>query len=201
MKKGKMSIYYDKEADYLEIRFGKPTESSYEKLKGMPDTFVRIDEKTGEKKGYAIFNVQKISQLKAFSRRHPSLPILIIEHQYSKRASRTQMNELVEFAFRRKRAAYVPEREVFAHISSENPFTIAGLKVLVKTYPRVPIMISRRLLEQTARRNTVRRIETFAQRNKLVRFVEDEEEQKADQGKPYDWIKLIQQYVREITGV
>ena len=55
--KPKMQIYYDKEADYLEIRFGEPGESHFEKIG--PDTFVRIDEKTGEKEGYAIFNVQK----------------------------------------------------------------------------------------------------------------------------------------------
>lgn len=53
----KLHIYYDKEGDYLEIRFGEPTESYYEKIG--PDTFVRVDEKTGEKRGYAIFNVQK----------------------------------------------------------------------------------------------------------------------------------------------
>lgn len=54
---GKMHIYYDTEADYLEIRFGEPTESRYEKISA--DTFVRIDEKTGEVKGYAIFNLRK----------------------------------------------------------------------------------------------------------------------------------------------
>ena len=53
----KMHIYYDTESDYLEIRFGEPTECRYEKIG--PDTFVRIDEKTGEIKGYAIFNVRK----------------------------------------------------------------------------------------------------------------------------------------------
>ncbi len=53
----KMYIYYDTESDYLEIRFGEPTESYYEKIG--PDTFARIDEKTGEKKGYAIFNIKK----------------------------------------------------------------------------------------------------------------------------------------------
>lgn len=53
----KMHIYYDAEADYLEIRFGEPTESYYDKIGA--DTYVRIDEKTREKKGYAIFNVQK----------------------------------------------------------------------------------------------------------------------------------------------
>ena len=52
-----MHIYYDNESDYLEIRFGEPTESRYEKIG--PDTYVRIDEKTGKKKGYAIFNIQK----------------------------------------------------------------------------------------------------------------------------------------------
>ena len=53
----KMHIYYDKESDYLEIRFGEPTESRYEKIG--PDMYVRIEEKTDEKKGYAIFNVRK----------------------------------------------------------------------------------------------------------------------------------------------
>lgn len=52
-----MHIYYDAEADYLEIRFGQPTESHYEKIG--TDTYVRIDEKSGDKKGYAIFNVKK----------------------------------------------------------------------------------------------------------------------------------------------
>ena len=53
----KLHIYYGVESDYLEIRFREPTESHYEKIG--EDTFVRIDEKTGEVKGYAIFNVQK----------------------------------------------------------------------------------------------------------------------------------------------
>lgn len=57
MEKPKLHIYYDSESDYLEIRFGKPTPSRYEKIG--PDTFVRIDEETGEIKGYAIFNVKK----------------------------------------------------------------------------------------------------------------------------------------------
>lgn len=55
--KEKMHIYYDKESDYLEIRFGEPTESRYDKIG--PDTYARIDENTGEVKGYAIYNVQK----------------------------------------------------------------------------------------------------------------------------------------------
>lgn len=54
-----MQIYYDREGDYLEIRFGKPAPSHYEKI--APDVFVKIDDETGEKKGYAIFNVSKMS--------------------------------------------------------------------------------------------------------------------------------------------
>ena len=57
MNEPKLSVYYDKESDYLEIRFGNPTESNYEKIGS--DTYARIDESTGEIKGYAIFNVQK----------------------------------------------------------------------------------------------------------------------------------------------
>ena len=57
MKNPKLHLYYDAESDYLEIRFGERTESHYEKIS--PDTFARIDEKTGEIKGYAIFNVKK----------------------------------------------------------------------------------------------------------------------------------------------
>lgn len=55
--KPKLHIYYDEESDYLEIRFGEPTKSYYEKIGS--DTYVRIDEKTGEIKGYAIYNVKK----------------------------------------------------------------------------------------------------------------------------------------------
>ena len=60
MKNSKLHIYYDIESDYLEIRLGEPTESRYEKIG--PDTFVRIDEKTGEVKGYAIFNLKKAKE-------------------------------------------------------------------------------------------------------------------------------------------
>lgn len=57
MTQAKLHIYYDSEADYLEIRFGDPTPSVYEKIG--PGTFVRIDKKTKEVKGYAIYNVKK----------------------------------------------------------------------------------------------------------------------------------------------
>lgn len=69
--KPKMHVYYDEESDYLEIRFGEPTESCYEKIG--PDTYVRIDEKTGEIKGYAIYNVKKnTSRLKTIDLEIPS---------------------------------------------------------------------------------------------------------------------------------
>jgi hypothetical protein len=55
----KMHLYYDKEGDYLEIRFGEPTESIYEKIGA--DTFVRLDRKTKEVKGYVVYNVEKSS--------------------------------------------------------------------------------------------------------------------------------------------
>ncbi len=53
----KFNIYYDAEADYLEVRFGEPTAAFYQKIG--PDSFARIDEKTGEVQGYAIFNLKK----------------------------------------------------------------------------------------------------------------------------------------------
>lgn len=52
-----LSIHYDEEADYLEVRFGKATAAYYENLG--KDIFERRDEKTGKVNGYAIFNVRK----------------------------------------------------------------------------------------------------------------------------------------------
>lgn len=61
-----MKIYYDTESDYLEIVFGEPTERYYKKIG--PDTYARIDEETGEIKGYAIYNAKKSdSPLKAIN--------------------------------------------------------------------------------------------------------------------------------------
>ena len=56
-EKNNMKVYYDNESDYLEIIFGEPTECYYKKI-GI-DTYARIDEKTGEIKGYAIYNAKK----------------------------------------------------------------------------------------------------------------------------------------------
>ena len=55
--KEKMFIHYDAEGDFLEIRFGKPSESYYEEIGD--DVFERRDEKTEDVRGYAFFNVQK----------------------------------------------------------------------------------------------------------------------------------------------
>jgi len=55
--KDKLNIYYDEGGDFLEIRIGKPTESIYDDIG--EDIFQRIDEKTGEIKGFAIFNFKK----------------------------------------------------------------------------------------------------------------------------------------------
>ncbi len=65
MKNAQLHIYYDPEADYLEIRFGEPTPSVYEKTG--PDTFMRVDEKTGDIKGYAIYNVKKSTSLRTLN--------------------------------------------------------------------------------------------------------------------------------------
>jgi len=53
----KMHIHYDKEGDYLEVRFGKPTPSYYQEISN--DVFERKDEKTGKTIGYAFYNVEK----------------------------------------------------------------------------------------------------------------------------------------------
>jgi len=58
--KNKLNINYDEFGDILEIRIGKPT-SSYMKDLGK-DVFERIDEKTGELKGFVIVNFKKRSK-------------------------------------------------------------------------------------------------------------------------------------------
>ena len=55
--KEKMFVHYNTEGDFLEIRFGKPTESYYEDIGD--DIFKRIDEKTKKVRSYAFFNVKK----------------------------------------------------------------------------------------------------------------------------------------------
>ncbi len=55
--KNKLNIYYDEEGDFLELRIGKPTQSVYNAIGN--DIFQRVDEKTGEIKGFAVFNFKK----------------------------------------------------------------------------------------------------------------------------------------------
>ena len=57
MKKDKLNVYYDEEGDFLELRIGKPAPSTYNNIGN--DIFQRIDEKTGEIKGFAIFNFKR----------------------------------------------------------------------------------------------------------------------------------------------
>lgn len=55
--KSNLTIHWDKEGDFLELRFGKPTPAYYKDVGD--DIFERRDEETEEIKGYAIFNFQK----------------------------------------------------------------------------------------------------------------------------------------------
>jgi len=57
----RVKFYYDGEGDFLEVRFGKPTESYCEDVGD--DTFVRKDEKSDEVKGFAMYNVKKRMRL------------------------------------------------------------------------------------------------------------------------------------------
>ena len=56
MKKN-IEIYYDKEADILEIFVGEPKPSYFNEID--EDMFEGIDKNTGELKGYKIFNFTK----------------------------------------------------------------------------------------------------------------------------------------------
>ncbi|MBI2507579.1 DUF2283 domain-containing protein [Candidatus Woesearchaeota archaeon] len=52
-----LSIYYDKEGDFLEVRIGKPTIAYFKDLGN--DIFERVDERTGEVNGISIVNFRK----------------------------------------------------------------------------------------------------------------------------------------------
>lgn len=82
MKPPMLHIHYDAESDYLEIRFGLPTVSYYEKIDA--DTYVRKDEQSGEVKGYALFNVRKIKHpLKGLDLEIPLSVLKSLEEQKS----------------------------------------------------------------------------------------------------------------------
>lgn len=55
--KEELSIYYDKEGDFLEVRIGKPTIAYFKDLGN--DVFERIDEKSSEVRGISIANFKK----------------------------------------------------------------------------------------------------------------------------------------------
>ena len=64
-----MSIHYDPEGDYLEVRFGKPSPAFFES--SGDDIFVRKDRKTNAVRGYAIFNVTK----RALAKQHKDIEV------------------------------------------------------------------------------------------------------------------------------
>ncbi len=55
--KNKLNIYYDKKGDFLEIRIGKSTESYYIDIG--KDIFQKVDKRTNNINGVAIFNFEK----------------------------------------------------------------------------------------------------------------------------------------------
>ena len=57
MKQKKMDIYYDAESDYLEIAMGDPRVGAFRGVGR--DIFERVDKKTGNVLGVAIFNFRK----------------------------------------------------------------------------------------------------------------------------------------------
>jgi len=59
--KGKMRVYYDEEADYLEIRIGEPMENYGEELS--KDVTIFKDEKTDEVVGIGILNFKDKANL------------------------------------------------------------------------------------------------------------------------------------------
>ena len=62
MKTKNLDVYYDVEDDTLEIFIGKPSECYYDEVDD--DLFEGHDEKTGELKGYKIFNLMKREKLR-----------------------------------------------------------------------------------------------------------------------------------------
>lgn len=57
MKQQKLNLYYDTEADILELIIGEPSSCVFEEIDD--DLFEARDEKTNELKGYKIFNLNK----------------------------------------------------------------------------------------------------------------------------------------------
>jgi len=75
MSKKNMEIYYDSEADILEIFMGEPTESYFDEIDD--DLFEGRDKKTGEIKSYKIFNLTKRKGNEWLKKVKISLPIKV----------------------------------------------------------------------------------------------------------------------------
>lgn len=60
--KNNLEIYYDEEADILEIFLGEPTPSYFDEIED--DVFEGRDKKTNELKGFKIFNFRKRGGIK-----------------------------------------------------------------------------------------------------------------------------------------
>jgi len=52
-----ISVWFDKEGDYLEVTFGKPKKGYFKEIKD--DVLQRIDSKTRETIGFAFINFSK----------------------------------------------------------------------------------------------------------------------------------------------
>ena len=62
MIQNNLEIYYDTEADILEIFIGEPSECFFDEIDN--DLFEGRDEKTNELKGFKIFNFRKRGGMK-----------------------------------------------------------------------------------------------------------------------------------------
>ena len=75
MKNQNLQIYYDIEEDILEIKIDEQTESYYDEIDD--DLFEGHDEKTGELKGYKIFNFKKRGGMKNINIKLPAHVIIV----------------------------------------------------------------------------------------------------------------------------
>ncbi len=72
MKQKKLELYYDMEADILEITIGEPSSCYFDEVGD--DLFEAHDEKTGELKGYKVFNFLKRGGFNELKKIKISLP-------------------------------------------------------------------------------------------------------------------------------
>lgn len=70
----RLGVWFDKEGDYLEITIGKSRKGYFRPIDGS-DSYERIDSKTGQIIGFAIFNISKA--FKTPSEKEIKLPMRI----------------------------------------------------------------------------------------------------------------------------